>query len=154
MPEIACLRRKYSAFEKKECKEKGSFAKLKLSNCQNKIALKSDEMENSKKMCDFFVFTKDSQLILVILELKEKSVGCNYVYEKLSNGAILANSIFDECCNSIKNFDFYPILLHHGARSPTEIKMLRTKAIFFKGKKYFIICEEGICELSEIRKKY
>lgn len=154
MPEIECLKKKYSKYEQSKCKEKGSFAKLRLSNYPNKIILKSDTIEKTKKMCDFFVFVKDTIFILVILELKEKNLGCNDVYEKLSNGSILVDSIFNQCCLSIKKCIFYPVLLHHGVRSPSEIKMLRMRKISFKGKKYLIICEEGICELYEIMRKY
>jgi hypothetical protein len=154
MPEISCLRKKYFKHERRVCKESGSFAKLRLSGYRNKIALKSDSIERSKKMCDYFVFVKDHQFILSILELKEKNLGCDNVFEKLNNGSILISSLFNECCLSVNKFLFFPILLHHGARSPSEIKMLKTKTIIFRGKKYWIICEEGICELSDIITKY
>jgi len=154
MPEITCLRTKYSAFEKKECKEPGSFAKLRLKGHRNKIILKADSLENNKKMCDYFVFIHDSNLVIVILELKEKNLKCEDVYKKMENGSFLVSKLHNECCREIKNNSFFPIFLHHGGRWPSEIKMLRKKTISFLGRSHPIICEEGIVELSEIIKNY
>jgi len=134
---IECIREKFGNSAIKHCKEKG--CNLNLENIRNHIILKGEKICRNRKICDCIIFIeRNGKIIVVIVELKSRTVHVNEVVEKLQNASQVASQILNSCNSGNYKVDFFPIVL--AKRWITiESKRLTDERIKFRNKNYLIL---------------
>lgn len=129
---LQAISKKYG--DKCLCTEHGTGCSIKLHGL-NCVVLKGEELvQNSKKICDCFIFDDRDELTIHLAELKSKQYKADDIKEKFENGL--------SCCGHIlkniktdKQYDPNLILVackHRGI----EYKILKNHPIRFNGKVY------------------
>lgn len=148
---IDCIKSQFSDKIIPRCSE--TNCKLKLDQLDDYALLKGEKYYNDRKICDCIIFTiKGESIVIGLIELKSKKIDISAVEEKLENGVKAVSEILDVCDHRDFSYEFYPILLHNGARS-SMLRMIRPRKILFKGRSYGIItkeCETSFYEIMEI----
>ena len=148
---IDCIKSHFSDKTISRCSERN--CKLQLDDLSDYVLLKGEAFYSDRKMCDCIIFTIRGESIAIgLIELKSKKIDVSAVEEKLENGVKAVSEILDVCDHRYLSYEFYPILLHNGARS-SMLRMIRPRKILFKGRSYGIItkkCETSFYEIMEI----
>lgn len=116
------------------CSEKG--CKLRLNGVGNHIILKGEMICQDRSVCDCIIFTEG--IIIGIVELKSKTAHSSEVEKKLTNGSEIALNILERYSDNDMKFKFYHLVLAKKWHT-SEYKVITSKKIVVKGKKYNII---------------
>ena len=122
--------------------------KLKLDGLSNYVVLKGEKICRDHKICDCIIYIKKDHIIICMVELKSKTVDSSEVEEKLTNGSVIALDIlgrYDECMK----VKFYHLVLSKRWRT-SEYRVLTSRKIIVRGKKYDIIPKRCGVSLSEV----
>jgi hypothetical protein len=144
----------YKKYCRSECKDKRNDAKLRLTGYSRRVLIKIDELHGDSRMVDFFVFIDDSNLIIVILEIKGKNFSDTEVKSKFLYGSPKCEEIIENFLKKCTISGFYPIFLVPSVNSRFEWDRLKEFCIMFYKKPYGLILETGVIELSEVIKRW
>jgi hypothetical protein len=107
---IECIRERFGNSAIKHCKEKG--CNLNLENIRNHIILKGEKICRNRKICDCIIFIeRNGKIIVVIVELKSRTVHVNEVVEKLQNALQVASEILNSCNSGNHKVEFILTIL-------------------------------------------
>ena len=104
-----------------KCCENNCCAEL--DDIKERIVLKGEPLMRhilgkQNMVCDFFVFTSDSEFVIMLVELKSKNPNLNKVVTKLTNSFSVADLILKEH-NYQKKYRILPVLLAKSYRQET-----------------------------------
>lgn len=134
---IECIRKKFGDSAIKKCKEKR--CNLNLENIRNHIILKGEKICRNRKICDCIIFIeRNGKIIVVIVELKSRTVRVNEVVQKLQNASQEASRILNSCSSGNYKVDFLPIVLAKKWIN-IERKKLTDERIEFRNRNYLIL---------------
>ena len=88
-------------------------------------------------------------MVLVLAELKSKTVHAGEVVEKLKNSAITALEMINNAGFSMANRDVFLLLLSKGIKS-TELKTLKNRKVIINGKKHMILPQRCGIRVAEV----
>lgn len=136
MSVIDCIKGNFTDAIVARCSERG--CKLRLSGLGNHVVLKGERVCKDRRICDCIIFTRDSYVIIGIVELKSKTIHSGEIVEKLTNGSEIALDVLRECSDNCPTFDFYHIILCKSWH-PSEYRVIVSRKIIVRGKRYDII---------------
>lgn len=148
---IDCVKNDFSNAVISNCQE--GRCKLNLDGLNNYVLLKGEIICTDRKICDCIIFTKDNLIIIGTIELKSKDIHASEIVEKLTNGSEIALDIINKCKVDYMKFEFYPLVLWKSIRTP-EYKVITSKKIIVRGKKYNIIPQRCGCSFSTVISRF
>lgn len=132
-----------------KCEERGCKVSLGELKKSEYIILKGEKIHQNCKMCDCVFFICREELILAVVELKNRDVDATDIVEKHQNTLDSAYKIIKKYWGEKTEFRYFPILLSRGIRS-AEVKRFMKKAVNWLGEKHLIIkhdCGKSLIEI-------
>jgi hypothetical protein len=112
--------------------------------------LKGEKICRNRKICDCIIFIeRNGKIIVVIVELKSKTIDVNEVVEKFQNASQVASEILNSCNSGNHKVDFFPIVLAKKWRN-IERKKLTDERIEFRNRNYLILPKSCGTPLNQI----
>ena len=138
MSVIDCIKGNFTDATVVRCSERG--CKLRLSGLGNHVVLKGERVCKGRRICDCIIFTRDSYVIIGIVELKSKTIHSGEVVEKLTNGSEIALAILKKCSNNTPlNHKFYHVVLAKRWRNSEYVIITKRGKISVAGQKLPIL---------------
>jgi len=148
---ICKIRSTYSYATIEKCSEKGCSLRINNKVRNSIVILKGEKITRNYKVCDCLIFIERKRdLIVMIVELKRKSIDVSVIKEKFENTIDLLNDIISNL-NLRSPKDFFPVLLYERMRGP-EFSMLKRLRLHFACETRYLILEKCGVDLSQIMK--
>ena len=137
---VTSIRDQHEACITRSCQENGCSLKL-AGLASSSLAMihgtKYQRQNNfGHKLCDRIIVCGEHGCIVVAVELKGgNSIHLSNAITQIQNGLTVA----DDILQGHDVDDWHPILVYSGHIGPTEIRLLRTRSVVFRGKPKIVI---------------
>lgn len=133
-----------------------SGVKLAMGDLKNYVILKGEKACDGNMICDCVIFLEKDNIIICLIELKNKNMHASDIETKISNSAKLALELLEDCKKTSLKIEIYPILLYKNINH-TEFPKIKQIKIVIRDKCFSIIaqkCQYPLCEILSKYKKY
>lgn len=122
---LSCIKKKLANAIEKNCSER--TCQFKCDGIGTYVILKGEKVRKDGKMCDCVIFSGESSILVVVVELKGRTAHSSEIVKKLENGSRSALKILKTCGKGYTNATFYPIVLAKKWTSSEYRVISRTK---------------------------
>jgi hypothetical protein len=146
VPIINQVSNKYDYAAVDSCCESG--CRLGIDIARHRIILKGEKLCPNQRICDNIIFVENAVIKVVLVEFKRRNVDVGRVIEKLENCSEMALSIIGEFYGNT-SFDLCHVVISRSWR-PHEYRILQSRRLTIRGRRFFINIKSGNCSLSTI----
>lgn len=144
-PLVDVVRRVYGRAVIRRCREQG--CRISCADLPPHVILKGELLYDAGKMCDCLIVIQGSRAVVVLVELKSKSISPSAVAEKLTNATAIASQLVAEA--GCTEFEVFHVVLAKAWSLPERIAVEQQK-ISYGERKYDILPGNCGCELREL----
>jgi hypothetical protein len=113
----------------------------------------ASSINHTGRKCDFIIFYGDSSITLVSAEMKSGGLSAEHVAEQIQFGANKGDEMvrsFEAAEDARVALKFIPLLVHSRGINTIELRMLRSRGVTFRGKRFFVVLVRAGSSLKDI----